>query len=1194
MSLKRVYRVWRLDFFLNARRPLFWILVFGILLTSYGLAGGNLRIHSGDSTVGGTKAWITSEFAIAQVLTLLVFVFYGFFIAVAAGMTMIRDDELKVGELLHATSLRPGEYVLGKFLAVLSSFTVVLAFHLGALMFFNHLFPNSKADEIRGPWILLNYLRPAAVFSLSFIIFLCGTSFAIGELTRKPILVFVLPVALVLLCGFFLWEWAPSWLDPRIDRVLMLIDPAGFRWLSQTWLKVDRGVEFYNRAPIPFDTGFLLSRLVFAAIGLIAVASSARHLRRNLRGSKRRALGFLGRFGGRHQPAPSDLQPVTSGPLGDLRMRSSPPGLLRGILIIARAELRELRSSPGLYLFVPLIILQLLGTNELAIGAFGTPLLLTSGTLAVGSMNTLTLLVCLLLLFYTVESVLRERHTGLASIAYATSIRSASILVGKCLANSVVGIVIMVAALAACAIVLLIQGIVPIVLGPFLLCWGVLLTVTFVGWTAFVTAVVAITRNRYTTYGVALAALLLTGYLQYTNRTNWAGNWDLWNSLTWSDMGLFELDRRALIINRLVVMSLALFCAVLALRFFPRREFDGVRILMRLRPLPLFKSSLRLLPFAILPLALGIYLYEQVDAGFEGTAAKKRQKDYWRRNIATWKDVPLPSMSAVDVDLELDPARSWFRVKGSYDVTNSHEQPLTQIPFTGGDHWKNLSWTLNDKPYTPEDRKYLYVFTPPTPLAKDQKIKIGFSFEGLVPGGVSKNGGNLSEFILPSGVVLTTFRPNFVPILGYIEEVGIDDDNRYDSKDYPDNFYEGITDSLFGSSTAFTTHIRITGPAEYTYNSVGTKLSDEVTDGRRTVVWQSDYPMRFFNVVAGRWAEKHGKDTVVYYHPSHTYNIDEISEALDAARKYYSEWFYPYPWKELKLSEFPNLSTYAQGFATDITFSEGIGFLTKSEGKAGLAFLVTAHESAHQWWGNILVPGKGPGGNILSEGMAHFSTMLLMEQVKGPEKRIEFCKMIEARYNENRSKDSEKPLVKTDGSRPGDTTVTYDKGGWVFWMLLQHMGRERMLQGLHAFIEKYRLNRDHPVLQDFVETLRPFAPDAAAYDAFVKQWFFEVNVPEYRLNDAKREEVGGKWQVSARVENVGTGRMKIEVAAASGERIKDGEPVPDYRDSREMIELGPNESKDVVIRCDFKPDRILVDPDFKVLQLQRKFAIVRL
>ena len=117
---------------------------------------------------------------------------------------------------------------------------------------------------------------------------------------------------------------------------------------------------------------------------------------------------------------------------------------------------------------------------------------------------------------------------------------------------------------------------------------------------------------------------------------------------------------------------------------------------------------------------------------------------------------------------------------------------------------------------------------------------------------------------------------------------------------------------------------------------------EQVADGKRTVEWRSDRPVRFFNVVAGKWAVHHGNGTAVYYHAAHHYNLEEISDALDAARKYYSEWFCPYPWKELKLSEFPNLSTYAQGFPTDITFSESIGFLTQSDAVSELAFLVAA------------------------------------------------------------------------------------------------------------------------------------------------------------------------------------------------------------------------------------------------------------
>lgn len=222
--------------------------------------------------------------------------------------------------------------------------------------------------------------------------------------------------------------------------------------------------------------------------------------------------------------------------------------------------------------------------------------------------------------------------------------------------------------------------------------------------------------------------------------------------------------------------------------------------------------------------------------------------------------------------------------------------------------------------------------------------------------------------------------------------------------------------------------------------------------------------------------------------------------------------------------------------------------------------MVTAHEAAHQWWGNILTPGKGTNADLLSEGMAHFSTALLFEQMKGPRGRIQFLKQIESQYEQKRRRDSERPLVKIDGSQDGDTTVIYDKGGWVFWMMLQQLGREAMLQGIRQFIEQYHDGPDYPLLQNFVEFMRKFATDKPAYDAFTKQWFYEVVVPEYRLSDGLREVSSNspeEWVVKLKITNAGTATAKIDVAATTGDRFdKEGRQLPDYRDARLAVVLG--------------------------------------
>ncbi|MBI3845424.1 MAG: hypothetical protein HY292_12385 [Planctomycetes bacterium] len=1203
MSASRFFAVFWLDLKFHLRRPLFWFLIAILAFTAYKMSSGEMRIQSGDSEVGGKKAWITSEFAFAQMISVVVFLFYSFFVAVGSGMTVIRDEDLRVGEIFHSTPLRPGEYVWGKFFAVLAAFFIAVGIDLALTALFYHAIPNADAAKFRGPFEIMNYLRPTLVFAVPTLIFLTGTSFAVGERSRKPILVFVLPVALILLCGFFIWNWSPTWLDPRWNQLLMLIDPAGLRWLTETWLKVDKGVDFYNHARIGFDSAFLLSRVAFAAIGLVGVAWSHKRFASTLRGyvSPRAARRLL-----REPEARSTLD--VDGSVSALHMHSSPVGFVRQTIDVARFELRGLRTQPGLYLFVPLILLETLGIALTQTGAFDTPLLATPGTFAVGCMDALTWMVCMLLTFYTVESLERERNTGLAAIYYATPVRTGAVLFGKALANSFVGVVVMVACLLAGAITFLVQGKVGFALGPFAITWGLLLVPTLLLWTSFVTLLYAIAGNRYTAYALSAAVLVLTFYLQRRNKLDWTINWGLLSALQWSDLGAYQLDRVALVLNRVTALGLTVFFTALTVRLFRRRDWDSARVVDAFRPASIGKSALRLAPWFVVPLVTWIVLAAQVRAGFDGKAAKIDQKEYWRKNIATWLDAPLPSTTLADLDFTVEPERRWFHAKGSFDLVNHQQVTLAKIPITIGNHFENVKWTIDGKDVTPEDRRFLCVFTPPTPLKPGDGLKLGFEYDGVYPKGVSEKGRGNMEFILPSGVVLGSFGPTFVPLVGFQEGIGIDDDNRSTSKVYPDDFFEGQTPPAFGNVEPYKTRVRITGPEAYTWNSVGVLKSEEVKDGKRTVVWESDYPVNFFNIVAGKWVVRRGTGTALFYDPQHAYNVDEMMESLDGSRRWYSEWFYPFPWPELKVSEFPALSTYAQGFPTNITFSEGIGFLTKSDPKVKLAFFVTAHECAHQWWGNLVCPGKGPGGNLLSEGTAHFSTIMLLEQVKGLQARIEFCKGIEARYGDSRQVDSEKPMVKIDGTRDGDTTVTYDKAGWVFWMLQQLMGREANLKGCHAYFEKYVGNPDHPVLQDFIATMRPFAPDPEAYDAFVKQWCFDVVVPEYWLNDAKKSKatVDGKdeWTVTVTVENGGTGRMPVEVAAIKGDRFVEQTPdeaakaaamvSPDYRESRTQVTLGPGEKQTVTIRCAFEPDKVIMDPDAVVLQLKRKYALAKL
>jgi len=258
------------------------------------------------------------------------------------------------------------------------------------------------------------------------------------------------------------------------------------------------------------------------------------------------------------------------------------------------------------------------------------------------------------------------------------------------------------------------------------------------------------------------------------------------------------------------------------------------------------------------------------------------------------------------------------------------------------------------------------------------------------------------------------------------------------------------------------------------------------------------------------------------------------------------------------------------------------------------AFWIAAHEAAHSWWGHIVQDGEGPGGVVMSEGTAQFATRLLIEKLRGPQPSIGLAIRDETAYGEFRQPSDEKPLAGTYRFRPGDPVVIYNKGSWVMWMLMNHMGRERFFEGTRDYFRIYHNNPDHPVVHDFVAVMRRHAPDTAAFDEFARQWFFGIVIPEYRLSDAKKEQRGGEWEVTVRVKNAGTGRMPVEVAATAGWRWEDGKVSTDYKDARITLVLGAGEEKLARIRCPFEPQAVVVDPDANVLQLQRQAAAARL
>ncbi|NBC16262.1 MAG: ABC transporter permease [Bacteroidetes bacterium] len=1174
--------------------PLFWALVLFIGLATVSLNPGALIPASGASGEGA-QLFINSRYVAAESFALVSFFLYNFFAAIMAGLSVLRDDEDRVTELLHATPLTSGEYVLGKVVGVMGALGLALVLHTGILIWFAQLAPVWNAATVRGPFVLSHFVGPALTFALPGIWFSAGLAFAVGEWTRRPLAVYAVPTVLFLVT-VFVFNAAPlRGLPSAVEHALMIADPSGLRWLRQTAFAVDRGIAFYNTAPIPYDAVFLLCRLVVVGLPLLAVAVSVRHYRDTLTGSQRTR---------RTAPEqPSDARPALSNQrlsfrsLRDLGMTVRAPGFGASVRQVLRAELRELRAQPAAYLFgglTLLLVVEFATSAEVA----GAPVLLTAGILAVGTIEVISFLLCLLLLFYTVESVHRERSTGFEAILYAAPLRTSALLLGKSLAGGVlVGIVLLSCTALGTVLVAMLGE--QVELWPFGLVWGGIVGPTLVLWQAFVLMLLALFRGRYAAYAIGLSVLGVSLFAALSGATTWVTNWTVSGALRWSDMGLFTLNGTPLLLNRIVALGLGAVLGVVAIRVFPRTRRDPARTLDRLRPAGLARMALRLAPFAAIPLLAGGYLAVEVNTGFQGAGAAERDRAYRQQHLATWGDVTSPHRTHIDLRVDLHPQARRADIEGRYTLVNTTTVPMQHLPFTVRPSFGPVTWTLGGETAEASYRAGLYVLTPPAPLPPGDTAHVGFAYTGTYPPGFTRNGGGVEQFALPSGVVLHTLRDDFLPVPGFVDTIGRAEAERY-APSAPDlAAWTGILDPVVGEATPFTTRIEVAAPSAYTVNSVGEKTSERTEEGRTTVVWESTEPIRALNIVAGRWDVRRQAEAAVFYHPEHDHNVEEMVATLAAARRWYSEWFYPYPWSELRLNEFPNTVTIAQGFPTNISFSEGLGFLARTEAVPSPVFTVTAHEAAHQWWGNLLTPGDAPGADVLIEGMAHYSTLLLYEAERGLRERMAFARDLEARYLTRRRVDAERPLAAmTDEGRPGDETVVFDKGAWALWMLHHYLGHEQMVAGLQAFIRAYRAppDGDHPAVQDLIATLRPLGADSAAFQRIVEQWFFDVVLPEYRVSEATVAEAGGRWTVTATVENVGTGSMPVEVAVARGVRFREAarDAATAYIEARRTITLGPGQVQRVTWTVDFPPERIVVDPDVLVLQANRDRAVASL
>jgi hypothetical protein len=243
--------------------------------------------------------------------------------------------------------------------------------------------------------------------------------------------------------------------------------------------------------------------------------------------------------------------------------------------------------------------------------------------------------------------------------------------------------------------------------------------------------------------------------------------------------------------------------------------------------------------------------------------------------------------------------------------------------------------------------------------------------------------------------------------------------------------------------------------------------------------------------------------------PDPTPRIENLNKHVIETIDFLTEEFGPTPIRDLSITPIPG--GFGQGFP-GLVYLSTLAYLTPGQLPPQLrdrpeavfySDLLEAHEVAHQWWGNMVVPASYHD-DWLTESLANYSALLLLERKKGA-KALDA--VMEGYRNHLLTKtatgstlESAGPIVwgfRLESSLAPDAwrTVTYEKGTWIIHMLRRRLGDEKFLSLLRDICDHY-----HSLsTEQFRDLARQYASDTDL-KSFFDNWVYSTGIPAVKLS----------------------------------------------------------------------------------------------
>ena len=516
---------------------------------------------------GVERGWATnSDFYIQRNMGGFSFVLgLPIFTAIIMGDIVVRDFRLGVDPLIFSKPVSRASYLLGKFLGAF--FVLVCcqsAFAITSLLLQWVPFSGMVVLPVR----VVPYVKHFFIIVVISHLALAAIYFAAGTLSRNAKVVYGLaacfyPVYITLLLLVLMKL-------PRIFRILF--DPMGAEKSGPviTQNPWNQSADVLNKLVVSYSLNQYANRasnIVLSGLLLLFVYSRFRtdphdeteHFTMLTLSDAPDRIAYS---------APFDL-PIETAPARDrvtlpkVTSTKGPAATLAKIIAATGVEFRLLRAERGLIVLVPLVILlSVLSVPWSRIAVEVS----YSVTCATSTANMLLLFLACAIVFYTGESMHRDRELRIEPVIWSTPAPNSVLLLSKWLAMTLVSLLLVLAGGLTTIVTQLFRGYTPVDVLAYLIINGVVVVPGVVFMTSLVVALNVLLRNKYLMYVVAIGAGAGLIYLYNHGHKHWSYNPLLYQLWTFSD-----LTSGTILAYRLYCLALAAACLLLAHLLFERR-----------------------------------------------------------------------------------------------------------------------------------------------------------------------------------------------------------------------------------------------------------------------------------------------------------------------------------------------------------------------------------------------------------------------------------------------------------------------------------------------------------------------------------------------------------------------------------------------------------------------------------------------